>query len=151
MAFLVLLCMLYLCCCPSYVRMRQHTSACCTCAGVLLLQPLVAKPRLLSLAYVSIRQLNLTNPAVFAALRNQTNRPDGCRLCRPGVDIRQHTSKYLSIRQHASACVSMRRNQTNRQDGCRHSRPAGGIRQHTLKYLSIRQHTSACVSIRPHR
>jgi hypothetical protein len=47
--------------------------------------------------------------------------------CRAGLG---YTSAYVSIRQHASACVSMRQLYVS-------------IRQHTSAYVSIRQHTSA--------
>jgi hypothetical protein len=56
------------------------------------------------------------------------------------VSMRQHTSAYVSIRQHTSACVSMRQ----------HASAYVSIRQHTSACVSIRQHTSAYVSIRQH-
>ncbi len=52
------------------------------------------------------------------------------------VATRQHTSAYVSIRQHTSACV------------CPHTTASSlpvSISQHTSAYVSIRQHTSACV------
>jgi hypothetical protein len=56
------------------------------------------------------------------------------RTCR--VSIRQHTSSYVSIR---------------RREFEERRRTYGvSIRQHTPAYASIRQHTSAYVSIRQH-
>jgi hypothetical protein len=50
----------------------------------------------------------------------------------------EHTSAYVSIRQHTSAYASIRQ----------HTSAYASIRQHTPAYVSIRQHTSAYVSIR---
>jgi hypothetical protein len=56
-------------------------------------------------------------------------------IVQPLSCICQHTSAYVSMRQHTSAhCVSA----------------YVSIRQHTSAYVSIRQHTSAHVSIRQH-
>jgi hypothetical protein len=55
---------------------------------------------------------------------------------------RQHTSAYVSIRQHTShmrlllvLCDALQEREDNR--------PCVSIRQHTSAYVSIRQHTSA--------
>jgi hypothetical protein len=86
--------------------------------------------------------------------------------------MRQHTSAYVSIRQHtlqpAAACAELRRQPlaVGVSANCREfrctcrwlkcalplSRSASVIsrRQHTSAYVSIRQHTSAYVSIRQH-
>jgi hypothetical protein len=86
--------------------------------------------------------------------------PETCRKRGP----RQHTSAYVSIRQHTyvevfptlardlqterdtSAYVSIRMYRCSRllPETCRQR----GIRQHTSAYVSIRQHTSAYVRIR---
>jgi hypothetical protein len=58
--------------------------------------------------------------------------------------IRQHTSAYVSIRQH-TAGVQLARDSIT----CKHTSYVS-IRQHTSAYVSIRQHTSAYVSIRWH-
>jgi hypothetical protein len=46
--------------------------------------------------------------------------------------MRQHTSAYVSIRQHTSVCSDLE------------LASYVGMRQHTLAYVSIRQHTSVC-------
>jgi hypothetical protein len=51
-----------------------------------------------------------------------------------------------SIRQHTSACVSIRDRLVRRLQSERYV----SIRQHASAYVSIRQHTSAYVSIRQH-
>jgi hypothetical protein len=63
-----------------------------------------------------------------------------------------HASAYVSIRQHATAYVSISR--VVRAYACvsmrQHTSAYVSIRQHTSAYVSIRQHTSAYVSIRQH-
>jgi hypothetical protein len=86
--------------------------------------------------------------------------------CMIHVSIRQHTSAYVSKRQHTvclhtvsacvsirhtSACVSIRQHNTSAYVSIRqHTSACVSIRQHTSAYVSIRQHTSAYVSIRQH-
>jgi hypothetical protein len=62
---------------------------------------------------------------------------------------RQHTSAYVSIRQHTSAYV---KEAVGEEEAYRAERPVRRTHVHaaTCAYVSIRQHTSACVSIRQH-
>jgi hypothetical protein len=109
----------------AHVSIRQHTSA----------------PRVLATAqqvYVSIRQ----HTSAHVSIRQHTSAYFMLQRVLPGRGMeedpraRASTHKtsclplpvYVSIRQHASACVS--------------------IRQYTSAYVSIRHHTSAYVSIR---
>jgi hypothetical protein len=75
--------------------------------------------------------------------------------------MRLHQSAYVSIRQHASAYVSihprhlsihpphlhMRLHQSAYVSICQHTSAYVSIRQHTSEYVSIRQHTSAYVHL----
>jgi hypothetical protein len=54
---------------------------------------------------------------------------------------RQHTSAYVSIRQHSSAY----RYQYGQEEQDRARRGQGHLFQHTSAYVSIRQHTSGYV------
>ena len=74
-----------------------------------------------------------------------------CSMRQQHVSIRQHTSAYVSIRQHEEQVVvqgvlevlddALQRASAIRQH-------TGRIRQHTSAYVSIRQHTSAYVSMK---
>ena len=82
-------------------------------------------------AYLSIRQQYVSNTSAHDILYTRIF----VMALRTYADV-----CYVSIRQHASACVSMRQ----------HTSAYISMRQHTSAYASIRQHTSAYVSIRPH-
>jgi hypothetical protein len=72
-----------------------------------------------------------------------TNSICGTLACRlPPYCIRQHTSAYVSIRQHTSLPI-------HQQAAFLHTSYVS-IRQHTLAHVSIRQHTSAYLSIPQH-
>jgi hypothetical protein len=70
------------------------------------------------------------------------------------ISIRQHASAYVSIRQQSYAdtsayvCIRQRTCAELVLERMRHRN--AHIRQHTSAYVSIRQHTSAYVSIRQH-
>jgi hypothetical protein len=84
---------------------------------------------------------------------------DSIRRSGHAVFLAHAAEAYASIRQHASAYVSMRH---SIRDSIRRSGHAvliahaavayacDSIRQHTSAYVSIRQHESACVSMRQH-
>ena len=81
---------------------------------------------------------------------------------------RQHTSAYVSIRQHTASCqsrtslrssyllpitsayVSIRQHTSASVSICQHTSAYVSICQHTSAYASIRQHTPAYASIRQH-
>jgi isocitrate/isopropylmalate dehydrogenase len=54
------------------------------------------------------------------------------------LQVRQHASAYVSIRQHTSAYVKAVEDQKRDLQ----------VRQHASAYVTIRQHTSAYISIR---
>jgi hypothetical protein len=77
--------------------------------------------------------------------------PGGCSSAQHNCSIRQHASAYVSIRQHTGRQGAPVLNTTAAYVSIRqHTSAYFSIRQHTLAYVSIRQHTSAYVSIRQH-
>ncbi len=73
------------------------------------------------------------------------HRPDAHTPPRFSSLKRQHTSAYVSIRQHTSYLRVL-----HPPDAHTPPRISSLRRQHTSAYVSIRQHTSAYVSIRQH-
>jgi hypothetical protein len=139
--------------CLPYVSIRQHTSA-------------YVSIRQHTSAYVSIRQ----HTSAYVSIRNGSTVPGAAdlssRLLNSAATSQTQCSRFARapytrcscIRQHTSACVSIRQ-QCSRfarapytRCSCirQHTPACVSIRQHTSAYVSIRQHTSACVSIRQH-
>jgi hypothetical protein len=64
-----------------------------------------------------------------------------CNEARGTSSIRQHTSAYVSMRQHACYYSSLA------QQLCNEARGTPNIRQHTSAYVSMRQHACYCSSL----
>ncbi len=100
------------------------------------------------------RKAEAVTKSIFQCCLKALRAPAASLTC-----ISQHTSAYVSIRQHTSAASltlsgllsRMRLRPLNRSPTCiRHHASAYVIRQHTSAHVSICQHTSAYVSIRQH-
>ncbi len=116
----------------AYVSIRQHTyrvvDGCEEEEEMDLIQQTESLSRSVTSAYISIQHTSASRHRACLVL------------------LRQHTSAYVSIRQHTSAssrlraCLALLRLYTS----------AYSIRQHTSAYVSMRQHTYAYVSISQH-
>jgi hypothetical protein len=108
----------------TYCSIRQHTSA--------------------YVAHTCNRHINDLHTASHTRPSTGFRLASKCPRIPPQAPCLQHTSAYVSIRQHASKCL-----RKPPQAPClQHTSAYVSMRQHTSAYVSIRQHTSAYVSIR---
>jgi hypothetical protein len=95
--------------------------------------------------------LRCQHTSAYVSIRQHTS-ADGCRTSAPPQvsAFGQHTSAYVSRCQHTSADVSIRQHTSAYVSRCQQTSADVSIRQQTSADVSRRQHTSADVSIRQH-
>jgi hypothetical protein len=128
-----------ICASSAYRRSSNSTLPCGGMAASLILLYMCPHTAICaSSAYRRSSNSTLPCGGMAASLKKSASRSFGRNssllFSPPSYSIRQHTSAYVSIRQHTSF---------GRNSSLLFSPPSYSIRQHTSAYVSIRQHPSA--------